>query len=821
MTRLARRIALAMLLLFLIPTPYARAQDDDPYLWLEDVTGDRSLDWVKTRNAESTKTLSQSPSSPGSRSGSWRSSTRTIASRTSASSAPGTTTSGATRPHPRGVWRRTTLDEYRKPEPEWETVIDLDALASAENENWVWSGADCLKPEYRRCLVSLSRGGADAAVTREFDVTTRAFVADGYTLPEAKATVSWRDLDSLFVGTDFGAGSLTESGYPRIIKEWKRGTALADAPIVFEAKPDGCSCVRVPRPDAGVRTRLRHPRRHVLDVRDVPATQRPADQDREARRRPDPVGSRSPVPHAAQRLEGRRATYPAGALIAADFEAFLKGKAKFDVLFEPSERKSLEEFEPTRHHVLLNELDNVRNRLCVLTRKDGKWKREPLPGLPEIGTFAVSAIDPDESDDYFVTTSDYLTPDRLLLGTIGKGARRDAQEPARAVQRRRVWSSRQHEATSKDGTRIPYFQVARKDLPARRRAIRPCSTATAASRSRCSRATRPPSARRGWRRAACTSWRTSGAAASSVRSGTRPRSRRTGTRRTRTSSRSPRTWCGERSRPPTVWASMGGSNGGLLMGNMLTMRPDLFGAIVCQVPLLDMRRYHKLLAGASWVGEYGDPDDPQQWAFMKTFSPYHNVRKDAAYPPTLFTTSTRDDRVHPGHARKMAARMLEQGHDVTYYENIEGGHGGAANNAQRAFMSALAYRFLWTELQHKDASTASAASGADGPRTFKGEFTWSQRNHTGDIEAIFTPTGNGTWDVAFHFLFRDQPHVYAGTASGELSAGELQGTVQNENKERTFRFRGQIEDGKFEGRHVEVDGTDEQETGTLTLDIAG
>jgi prolyl oligopeptidase len=825
MTRLARRIALALLLCLLPALPVAaqaqaqaQAQDDDPYLWLEDVTGDKPLAWVKARNAESTKALSQSPEFAGLEK-------RLLAILDSDDRIPNVRKLGSwyynfwrDAAHPRGVWRRTTLDEYRKSEPKWDTVIDLDALAKTESENWVWSGADCLKPEYRRCLVSLSRGGADAAVTREFDVTARTFVADGFILPEAKATVSWRDLDSLFVGTDFGAGSLTESGYPRIIKEWKRGTALAEAPTVFEAKPTDVRAFAFRDLTPGFE--------RDFVIRGVTFWTSEMFLRRNGRLikldKPDDaqLNVHRDLVFLTLRSDWKvgEDTVPAGALLVADFDKFVDGKASFEVLFKPTERTSLEEYEPTRNYVLLNELDNVRNRLSVLTRKDGKWKREPLPGLPEIGSFSVSAIDPDESDDYFVTTSDYVTPDRLLLGTIGKGAPETLKSlPAQYKADGLVIG--QHETKSKDGTRIPYFQVSRRELPNDGRnptllygyggfevPMLPRYSSTVGA-----------------------GWLEPGGVyvVANIRGGGEfgPKWHNAALKQNRHKAYEDFIAVGEdlvrrKVTSPDRLGTMGGSNGGLLMGNMLTMRPDLFGAIVCQVPLLDMRRYDKLLAGASWVGEYGDPDDPAQWAFVKTFSPYHNVRKDVTYPPTLFTTSTRDDRVHPGHARKMAARMLEQGHPVTYYENIEGGHGGAANNAQRAFMSALAYRFLWTELQPNDASTASAAK-SDGTRTLKGEFTWSQRNQTGDIEAIFTPTGDGTWDVAFHFNFRDQPHVYAGTASGQLSAGELQGTVQNENKQRTFRFRGRIEDGKFEGRHAEVDGTDEQETGTLTLDIAG
>jgi prolyl oligopeptidase len=820
MTRLARRIALVMMLLVLPAARPAPAQsEDDPYLWLEDVTGDRALSWVKARNAESTKALAASPEFEALRK-------RLVAILDSDDRIPFVRKMGPwyynfwrDASHPRGLWRRTTLDEYRKAEPKWETVIDLDALAKTESENWVWSGADCLKPAYRRCLVSLSRGGADAAVTREFDATTKAFLPDGFTLPEAKASINWRDANSVFVGTDFGPGSLTESGYPRVVKEWKRGTPLAEAQTVFEGKSTD---VRV---DAYRDLTPGFERDFVIRGVTFWTSEMFLRRNGRLIKLDKPDDAQLSVDRDLAFLTLRsdwkvgERTVPAGALLVTDFDKFVDGKASFEVLFKPTERTSLEGYEPTRNYVLLNELDNVRNRLNVLTRKSGTWKQEPLPGLPEIGSFSASAVDPDESDDYFVTTSDYVTPDQLLLGTIGKGAPEALKSlPAQYKADGLVIS--QHETRSKDGTRIPYFQVSRREVPADGRnptllygyggfevPMLPRYSSTVGA-----------------------GWLEPGGVyvVANIRGGGEfgPNWHNAALKENRHKAYEDFIAVAEdlirrKVTSPARLGTMGGSNGGLLMGNMLTMRPDLFGAIVCQVPLLDMKRYDKLLAGASWVGEYGDPDDPAQWAFVKTFSPYHNVRKEVTYPPTLFTTSTRDDRVHPGHARKMAAKMLEQGHDVTYYENIEGGHGGAANNEQRAFMSALAYRFLWTELMRDGGAKAEATPAAGGPRTFKGEFTWSQRDNQGDVEATFTPTGEATWDVAFHFTFRGQPHVYSGTAKGRLSTGDLEGTVQNENKERTFRFRGRVEGGKFQGSHAEVGDGDEQETGSLTLDVSG
>ncbi len=389
-------------------------------------------------------------------------------------------------------------------------------------------------------------------------------------------------------------------------------------------------------------------------------------------------------------------TWPAGALLASDFESFVKGDRKFDMLFEPGPRKSLADFTATRHHFIVNELDNVRSRLYWLSRKDGKWLREPLPGAPEISTVGASAVDADESDEYFMTVTDYLTPSSLYLGTLGKG-------PAEKIKQSPVFfdagglAVSQYEATSKDGTRIPYFQVARKDV-----ALDGKQPVLLYGYGGFEAAMVPE-----YEPLTGAAWIEKGGVfvVANIRGGGEfgPAWHQAALKANRHKAYEDFIavavdLIARKLTSPRHLGIMGGSNGGLLVGNMLTMRPDLFGAIVCEVPLLDMRRYHKLLAGASWMDEYGNPDLPDEWQFIRTFSPYHNLKDDVKYPPILFTTSTRDDRVHPGHSRKMVAKMKAMGQDVLYYENVEGGHGGAADNKQRAFMSALAYTFLWENL---------------------------------------------------------------------------------------------------------------------------
>jgi len=670
---------------------------DDPFGWLEDVTGEKPLAWVKDRNAESVGELTKTDAFAALES-------RLLKILDSNERIPFVSKSGGhfynfwrDAKNPRGLWRRTTLDEYRKPNPNWEVVLDLDALAKDEKENWVFKGATFLRPSYDRVLISLSRGGADATVVREFDMASKAFVKDGFILPEAKSRVAWRDRDSLFVATDFGPGALTNSGYPRIVKEWKRGTPLAEAALVFEGKPEDMGVGASRDQTKGferefVSRGVTFWTRELFLRRDgkLIKIEVPADAVAFAHRENLFVELRSD-------WKVGEKTFPAGALIVTDFEAFLNGKRHFEVLFEPTARKSLASVGATRNHLILNELDNVRNRLYVVTRKDGAWKREELPGLPAFATASASPIDADETDEYFLTVNGYLTPATLSYGVIGKGPAEKLKESPAFFNADGLVVS-QHEATSKDGTKVPYFQVSRKDL-----ALDGKNPTLLYGYGGFEISMVP-----GYNATAGAAWLEKGGVyvVANIRGGGEfgPTWHQAALKANRNKAYEDFAAVAEdliqrKVTAPRHLGTQGGSNGGLLMGNMLTMRPDLFNAIVCQVPLLDMQRYHKLLAGASWVAEYGNPDDPKDWEYLQRYSPYQNVLKDAKYPRVLFTTSTRDDRVHPGHARKMVAKMKEQGHDVIYYENIEGGHGGAANNKQSAFMAALAYSFLWKQLK--------------------------------------------------------------------------------------------------------------------------
>jgi len=700
--QLRRRLAAGALAMTLsVPTP-ARADDADPWLWLEEVQDTKALDWVRERNAQTRQRLQAWPGFEATRQ-------RILEVLDSRERIPAIARRGdfvynfwQDADNPRGLWRRTTLADYRQPQPSWDTLLDVDELGRREGENWVWGGAVCLGPDYRRCQLSLSRGGADAQVVREFDTVTRRFVADGFKLPEAKSEVAWLDIDTVFVGTDFGPGSLTDSGYPRIIKRWRRGQPLADAATVFEAQPgDVAASVHVDPTPGFERTLLQRSPDFFSSEAFLLVGGRLQKLDKPADAQLGFWYGQVLLSLRSDWAQGGR-TWPRGALLAADAQAFVDDNAQWTALFTPSATRSLAGFALLRHSVLLELLDNVAGRLQELHFDGSRWQaREveaPFPGT----LHAQSLHDTQVADDplgesYLLGYTDFLTPESLLLGRSGSD-QRETLKTRPAFFDATGMRVEQRFATSKDGTRVPYFVVWPKGAAA------DGNNPTLLYGYGGFEVPLQPQYSGGFGSA----WYGRGGVqvVANIRGGGEfgPGWHQAALKADRQKAFDDfiavaEDLIAQRITNPRRLAIEGGSNGGLLVGAVMLQRPELFRAVVCKVPLLDMRRYHRLLAGASWMGEYGDPDDPLQWAWISKYSPYQNV-PDAGtrLPAVLFTTSTRDDRVHPGHARKMAARLREQGHDAWLYENIEGGHGGAADNKQRADMLALEFAFLWQEL---------------------------------------------------------------------------------------------------------------------------
>jgi prolyl oligopeptidase len=718
-----RRTVLASAVAATLPalplTAMTQTLSTDPYLWLEDVTGERALAWVRERNAGTRKVLEGEPGFVATRD-------RIRAILDSKEKIPAVNRRGdflynlwQDENHPRGLWRRTTLAEFRKAEPAWEAVLDIDALGKSEGENWVWAGASAHGPAYRRALVSLSRGGADAHVVREFDLVDKRFVDSGFSLPEAKSSVDWLDADTIFVGTDFGPGSMTDAGYPRIVKRWRRGQPLAMAQTIFEGQAADVGAW------TGVDLEPGFERIVVTRGIDFYRSEQFLLQGERLLKLPKPEDANLGFWRAIVLLElrsdwmadGRH--WPRGSLLAGKAAAFIAGRdAGWQALFTPTAARSLAGFTSTASRVVLNVLDNVASRLEEVTpgaTPDAAWSRR-LVQAPHPGALSVQALhdplipaDP-LAEQLLVSYADFLTPDSLLLATAG----RDGMVTLKS--RPRYFDStgmrvEQRFANSRDGTRVPYFVVWPKGATA------DASNPTLLYGYGGFEVSMQPY----YSGSVGSSWLAGGGVyvLANIRGGGEfgPAWHQAAVKHNKQKSYDDFAAVAEdliaaKITSPARLGIEGGSNGGLLVGTVMVQRPELFGAVVCQVPLLDMKRYPLLLAGASWMAEYGNPDDPGDWAAISAYSPYQNVKAGVKMPAVLFITSTRDDRVHPGHARKMVARMLELGYPlapagtsdargVYYYENIEGGHGGAADNAQRADMSALEFAFLWRTLGHR------------------------------------------------------------------------------------------------------------------------
>jgi prolyl oligopeptidase len=674
------------------PRPTVEQPDDDPYLWLEDIDGARALAWVEAQNAASSARFGDA------RFEADRDLLATIFDR------PDNIPIIARRDRrlfnfwkdadrPRGLWRTTSLDSYRGEQPEWDILLDLDALAAKESEDWTWSGASTLPGTHDRAIVMLSRGGADAVVLREFDLTSRDFVSEGFTLPEAKGAAAWIDRDTLLLFSALGEGMATSSGYARTVRLWRRGSDPLKASIIFETTADHMAVwAEVDR--EAIEERLEFIERigffdasFWIGDRTGPKT------------RIDVPTDCSIKLHRGWLAVKRRTAWTVGekthspdTVLGISFAAFLAGDRHFTKLFEPAERRALQGYFWNGGRLVLSILDDLKPVFEVLTPSEGGWSRERITGLPEIGVADVWPLDvrvEESNGELLASAQDPLTPPSLYLVpplAAPQLLKRAPQtfDPAGLVVTRR-------EAVSKDGTRIPYVEVGPSEetgeapvhlsgyggfgisqLPYYNSALgklwleRGGTGVVANIRGGGEFGTAWHDAgRREKKRLSHDDF--AAVAADLVRRGV--------------------------TRPGRITGE-GGSNGGILITNMLTRYPERFGALFCTIPLIDMRRYSKLHAGASWIAEYGDPDNPEDWAFLKEISAYHNAVPGRSYPPILIATSRRDDRVHPGHARKMAAKLQAMGYEAYFYEPAAGGHGYGKDNKERASFTALGYNFL-------------------------------------------------------------------------------------------------------------------------------
>ena len=671
---------------------------EDPYLWLEDVGGEEALAWVEKQNVDSLGYLEALPTfqpiyernleiydsderiaMPGLMGdyiyNYWRDAT-----------------------NKRGIWRRTTLENYVSGDLEWDVVLDLDALAEDEDEDWVWKGSSCLRPEYRKCLLRLSRGGADAVVIREFDSDRKAFVGDGFFVAEAKTRTSWIDEDTVFIGSNFGDNTLTDSGYARTSRLWKRGVPIEEAKEVFAGEQADVSVGVYRGWDGEVSYDVVHRTPTFFTaIRYLYAE----DGEHQKIDIPDDASFHG-LMNGQMIVELKSDWQPAdtnfvqGTLMSIDFDAFMDGGRDFKIIYVPTDSSAIPRggVAWTRDYLILNQLEDVTSRLSRYELVDGEWLRT------EIATEALGSISlvsaAEDSNVFFFNYEGFLRPDTLYVANDGG----DSVEPMFSLPSffdADGMSVGQQFATSKDGTKIPYFLVLPNGFELS------ADTPTLIYGYGGFQISRTPS----YSATVGHAWLARGGAyvVANIRGGGEygPRWHHAALKEHRQRAYDDMAAVAEDLIARDVTSAehlgvRGGSNGGLLTGVMLTQRPDLWGAVVVQVPLLDMKRFNHLLAGASWMDEYGNPDT-DDWEYIKEYSPYHNIDADADYPKAFFTTSTRDDRVHPAHARKMVARMREMGHDLYYYENTVGGHAGASDNTQAARLQSLIYSYLWDQLR--------------------------------------------------------------------------------------------------------------------------
>jgi prolyl oligopeptidase len=674
------------------PTP----ADEDPFLWLEDIEGERAIAWVRERNTRSLGVLQADP-----RFERFQQQALAILEAKDRIPSPSFVRDEIHNfwqdpQQVRGLWRRTTLNSYRSADPRWETILDVDALSASEKANWVYRGSNCLPPAETRCLINLSNGGKDAVEVREFDVATKTFVANGIRLPESKGSATWIDENTLLVARDFGPGTLTASGYPFVVKRLKRGQTLDQAVEVFRGRPDDVSAGASALRDADGKLQA------VLLTRSPKffETERSLLTDR------GPVAL--PIPKKVSiaafvddqlvlTLEENWGQFKIGDLVGLDLSD-LKARPtapKPYLILRPGPRQAIEGVTNTRNKLIVALYDEVKGAAYVYDRKGNSWTRRKLD-LPANAAVDIGSAS-DRDDKVFFTVSGYLTPNTLWLADAATGRVEKLKSlPERFNSANHVVE--QHQATSKDGTKIPYFVVRPKT------AKMDGSNPTLLYGYGGYQISQLP----GYSGTVGKLWLEDGGVY--VEANTRgggefgpswhQQAQGAGRhlahedfiavaqdliRRGITS--------------PRRLGIMGGSQGGLFMGVAMTQHPELFNAAVIQVPLFDMFRFHKLLAGNSWIAEYGNPDIPEQRAWIAQYSPYQALATGKKYPEPFILTSTKDDRVHPGHARKAAAKLEALGYPYLYYENIDGGHSAAANLKESAKRAALEYTYLTRKLK--------------------------------------------------------------------------------------------------------------------------
>ena len=704
------RAHLAVLAIALVAARPASAQQPDPYIWLEQQTGDRAMAWVRAENAKTAAVLEKDPHFSR-----LYSEALTVAQ--SNDRIPNARFIGGAlynfwqdSAHVRGIWRRTTLASYRTASPKWTTVLDLDSLARAERANWFWQFADCLQPAERRCLIALSDGGEDASTVREFDLGTRTFVKDGFVLPRGKQGVAWVGQDTLLVSREWNPGELTKSGYAYIVKRLVRGQPLSAAVEVFRGAPTDelPSAAETLTDDTGHRlttiTRgvtFFESRKYVVTSGGVSELSIPA-KARFVGMLDGQVIVRLSAP-----WDAGASHVIAGSLASFDAMAAAKDPAHLApvAIYQPGPRESLEDAGATRDALFVAVNQNVRGRIFEFKRAaDGSWTSKRL-SFPDNLALVVAATNPHGSEA-FVDVEGFLTPSSVWLADARTGSVSNVKSRRAQFDASRD-TVEQLEVASSDGTKIPYFVVHPKTM--KLDGANPTILTAYGGFEISSLPNYEDMAGKLWLE------RGGVYVLANIRGGGEfgPAWHEAGLKTHRQIiyddfAAVAQDLIARRITSPRRLGIEGGSNGGLLMGVEMTQHPDLFHAVDIAVPLLDMLRFEQIDAGASWVGEYGSVANADERAFWERTSPYQNLKPGVKYPEPLIWTTTKDDRVGPQHARKFAAKMAALGDPYLFYEVIEGGHGSGANLKERAHTSALEFTYFVRKLM--DPLTTAAAN---------------------------------------------------------------------------------------------------------------
>lgn len=684
-----------IVLALLVASQSIHAQQDK-YQWLEDIDGQNSLDFVNTQNKATIEKLSKEKDYKSIYDKSLE--IYNSSDRIAYPNIKGNYVYNfwKDKDHERGIWRRCLLANYTNGTFDWETLLDIDEMSKKDNIKWVYKGSEGLYPSYKRFLISLSNGGGDAVFIKEFDADKKQFVEDGFNIDESKGSASYVDENTVSVSSNFGEGTMTTSGYPRQIKLWKRGTLLKTAQLIYEGKQTDVSVWGgIVRDDTKRYFFISRGLTFFTSENLIWIDNKIVKLDLPEDCSTNGILKNQLLIQLKSDWKVNGKTYKIGTILSLNFTELLKGNREIQIIIEPNEFSSIAEISTTKNKLLVNVLSNVISNLHIYSFHKGKWK-DQIVKAPDFGT--ISLITADEfSDQYFFSFQNFITPSTLFSADASMNTFK-VSKSLPAYFDASKYEVKQFKAKSKDGTLVPYFMVSSKDLKYN---IKNPTLLYAYGGFEVS-------SQPFYASTFGVAWLDKGGVfvLANIRGGGEfgPKWHQDGIKEKRQNVFDDLYAVSEDLMAKKVTSTkhlgiLGGSNGGLLVGVAFTQRPDLYNAVVCEVPLLDMQRYNKLLAGASWMAEYGNPDVPEEWEYIKKYSPYQNLKEGMNYPEVFFTTSTRDDRVHPGHARKMVAKMIDMGYKIYYYENTEGGHAGSSTNEQSAKENALMFSYLLMKLK--------------------------------------------------------------------------------------------------------------------------